>query len=105
MPAPVHALAASGQPLGKGGHQIDLYDLNKALARRQLSTSQKMQLKASMGRHGLLQDGQPRRAFGWSLTSAFRQPGFKSAFGANRPWTRGLSRRGAAAGGPGKTSW
>ena len=54
MPDAVTALAAAGQPLGSGGHRIDLHDLDLKLAEYDLQPVRRIQLKNELGRQGLL---------------------------------------------------
>lgn len=54
VPAAVTALAAANEPLGKGGHQIDLHQLDTVLAGYDVSTRLKIQLKNELSRQGLL---------------------------------------------------
>jgi hypothetical protein len=54
MPAAVTALAAAGQPLGSGGHSIGTYELDGELAKFDIKTQDKIQLKLLLTREGLL---------------------------------------------------
>jgi hypothetical protein len=54
VPAAVTALAAAGEPLGKGGHRIDLHQLDTVLAGYDVQPRIRIQLKNELGRQGLL---------------------------------------------------
>ena len=47
------ALAAANEPLGKGGHQIDLHQLDTILAGYDVQPRMKIQLKNELSRQGL----------------------------------------------------
>jgi hypothetical protein len=51
---PLSALVASGHQLGRSGIKIDLYAVNRALARTGYSTMQKIAFKNALTRHGLM---------------------------------------------------
>jgi hypothetical protein len=54
VPAAVTALAAANEPLGKGGHQIELHQLDTVLAGYDVQPRMKIQLKNELSRQGLL---------------------------------------------------
>jgi hypothetical protein len=54
VPGAVTALAAANEPLGKGGHRIDLHQLDSVLAGYDVSPRIRMQLKNELIRQGLL---------------------------------------------------
>ena len=54
MPAPTKVLAAAGRKLGEGGHEIDVYDLDRALKHTTLKPHERIALKVGLERQGLL---------------------------------------------------
>jgi hypothetical protein len=54
LPGTVTALAASGQPLGRSGMKISVFDLDQKLKEYDIPTSKRLQLKCEMQRQGLL---------------------------------------------------
>ena len=57
----VKALAAAGQPIRQSASPINLHELNAKLSQSNLSTTQRIALKAGLTRHGLLPPDQPVR--------------------------------------------
>jgi hypothetical protein len=54
VPPAVEALAASGQPLGRAGFTLDVFDLDQRLKLFDLTLEQRMHFKTALVRCGLL---------------------------------------------------